>query len=242
VKRLAAWALTPVALLLPAAAFSQAYQCSIPSRVERPRPDLPTASQPQRLLPIGSYTLAITWAPQYCHEHARDVSSTIECGSGNRFGFTLHGLWPDGVGRDWPQYCRAAALLPAPVVRAHLCATPSAQLLQHEWAKHGTCMAGSDPAAYFRRSTRLYRKLRYPDMDALSRGPLTAGHFAERFAAANPGVSADSVRVTANRQGWLDEVWLCLDKAFRYERCRAGSGGLPASAALKIWRGPGRPR
>jgi ribonuclease T2 len=232
-------ALTIAASLLPAAASAQAYRCSVPAQIERPRPDLPTAGQPQRLLPIGSYTLALTWAPQFCHEHARDASSALECGSGNRFGFTLHGLWPDGVGRDWPQYCRAAPLLPAPVIRANLCATPSAQLLQHEWAKHGTCMPGLSPAAYFRRSTALYGTLRYPDMNALSRGPLTAGAFADAFAAANPGMSASSVRVTANRQGWLDEIWLCLDKAFKFERCRTGSGGLPSAAALKIWRGPG---
>jgi ribonuclease T2 len=117
-----------------------------------------------------------------------------------------------------------------------------AQLLQHEWAKHGTCMPGLSPANYFRRSTGLYRNLRYPDMDALSRQPLTAGRFAEAFAAANPGLDAEMVRVTANKQGWLDELWLCLDTRFRYERCRAGSGGLPAGATLKIWRGPGSRR
>ena len=237
-RRVAAWTLPAALGLVPGIAGAQAISCAVPSRVGRPRPELPTPSQPQRLLPIGSYTLAITWAPQYCHEHARDASARVECGSGNRFGFTLHGLWPDGVGPEWPQYCRAAPLVPVRVIRANLCATPSAQLLQHEWAKHGTCMPGLDPAAYFRRSTGLYRRLRYPDMNALSRRPLTAGSFAQEFANANPGLSAGSVRVTANRRGWLDEVWLCLDKAFRFERCRPNSGGLPASAPLKIWRGP----
>lgn len=230
-------ALAAAFLLAPAVASAQAYRCDMPSRVERPRLELPSADQPQRLLPIGGYTLAITWAPQHCHEHARDPSARVECASGNRFGFTLHGLWPDGVGKEWPQYCRAAALLPAPVVRANLCATPSAQLLQHEWAKHGTCMPGLSPAAYFQRSTALYRRLRYPDMDALSRRPLTAGAFAEALAAANPGLRANMLRVTANRHGWLDEVWLCLDKAFRNTRCRANSGGLAPNAPLKIWRG-----
>ena len=199
--------------------------------------ELPTPDQPQRTLPIGGYTLAITWAPQYCHGHAEDRSAAIECGGGNRFGFTLHGLWPDGVGKDWPQYCRATALLPAPVIRAHLCATPSVQLLQHEWAKHGTCVPGVSPASYFGRSTSLYHKLRFPDMDALSRRPLTAGEFAAALAGANPGMAAGMVRVTANRQGWLDEVWLCLDKAMHYTRCRPDSGGLPAATPLKIWRG-----
>lgn len=225
------------AVSMPAFASAQALSCSVPSSVPRPRPDGPSPRQPKRVLPIGGYTLAITWAPQYCRENARDASARFQCGSGNRFGFTLHGLWPDGEGKDWPQYCAPAAILPAAVIRRNLCATPSAQLLQHEYAKHGTCM-GVAPVAYFARARSLYDRLRYPDMDALSRRPrLTAGAFAAAFARANPGLTPDMMRVTANRQGWLDEVWLCRDRQFRAARCPAHQGGLSARAPLKIWRG-----
>jgi ribonuclease T2 len=225
------------ALTMPAVAQAQAYSCALPGSIQRPRPDLPSDSQPRRLLPIGGYTLAITWAPRFCRDEGDRSSAGFQCGSGNRFGFTLHGLWPDGVGKDWPQYCKATGLLPQPVIRRHLCATPSAQLMQHEWAKHGTCMAGYRPDRYFATSTRLYGKLRYPDMEALSRGPLTAAKFAAAMAAANPGLDAEMMRVTADRQGWLDEVWICLDKAFRYQRCPAHQGGLADNATLKVWRG-----
>ena len=94
-----------IALVAPGVASAQSYQCTVPSTVPTPRPDLASASQPQRLRPITGYTLALTWAPQYCHNNARDASAKFECQSGNRFGFTLHGLWPDGVGKEWPQYC-----------------------------------------------------------------------------------------------------------------------------------------
>ena len=231
-RRLLAFA----AVALPAGAQAQAYRCAVPAAVERPRPDRATADQPQRLLPIGGYTLALTWAPQFCRTRSAERSA-LQCGGGNRFGFTLHGLWPDGEGRDWPQYCRPAALLPTLVIRANLCATPSSQLMQHEWAKHGTCMAGETPASYFTRSTGLYGRLRYPDMDALSRRRLTAGVLAAALARANPGLPANAVRVTTKRGGWLDELWLCLDKRFRYERCRANSGGVPAGSTVRIWRG-----
>nr|WP_176498385.1 ribonuclease T [Sphingomonas sp. HMP6] len=223
-------------IALPGVAAAQSYQCTVPSTVPTPRPDLASASQPQRVRPITGYTLALTWAPQYCHNNARDASARFQCQSSNRFGFTLHGLWPDGVGKEWPQYCAATPLLPPAVIKRNLCATPSAQLLQHEWAKHGTCMQ-TTPTDYFARSTGLYGKLRYPDMNALSRKPLNAGQFAAAFAASNPGVPANAVRVTANRKGWLDELWLCLDKTFAYARCEANSGGLAANASLKIWRG-----
>ena len=228
--------LVAAAVALPGAAQAQAYACAVPANVPAPRADLPSPSQPKRILPIGGYTLAITWAPQYCRT-ARGPSSRFQCGQGNRFGFTLHGLWPDGVGKDWPQYCAATGLVPRPVIRATLCSTPSPQLIQHEWAKHGTCMPGERPASYFARSTRAFAALRYPDMIALSRAPLTAGRFAQAMAAANPGLRADMMRVTATRQGWLDEVWLCMDTRFRYRRCPAHQGGLPASAPLQIWRG-----
>lgn len=223
------------AILLPAAAHAQAYRCSVPTRVERPHADEASDDQPRRLLPIGGYTLALTWAPQYCR--AGHDAASFECGRGNRFGFTLHGLWPDGVGKEWPQYCRSTALLPSALIRRNLCATPSAQLQQHEWSKHGTCMAGLTPQRYFARSTGLYARLRYPDLDALSRRALTAGQFAAALAAVNPGLPASAVRVTATRDGWLDELWLCLDQRFRYERCRANSGGITPDAALRIWRG-----
>ena len=226
-----------IALMSPVVAHGQAYRCAAPGTIPRPRPDLPDSRQPVRQRPIGSYTLAVTWAPQYCRDHARDASARFQCGAGNRFGFTLHGLWPDGIGKEWPQYCRTTPVLSRNVIRANICTTPSAQLLQHEWAKHGTCMPGYRPESYFKRSTGLYAALRYPDMDALSRAPLTAGRLARAIAGANPGLRADMMQITANRQNWLDEVWICLDTAFRYRRCPAHQGGLDPGATVKIWRG-----
>jgi ribonuclease T2 len=230
-------ALAAAIAAIPDAAFAQALQCSVAQAPVSVRPDRASASQPVRMLPIGGYTLAITWSPQYCRDHARDAAARFQCGSGNRFGFTLHGLWPDGVGRDWPQYCRSTGLLPARIVRPMLCSTPSAQLLQHEWAKHGTCMPGTTPARYFAQARGLYARLRYPDMTALSRAPLTAGRFASAMARANPGLRADMMRVTLTGRGWLDEVWLCFDTRFRAARCAPHAGGAAPGAPLRIWRG-----
>jgi ribonuclease T2 len=226
------------AVTAPGAASAQAYRCAIPAELPAPRVEGPTARDPRRVLPIGSYTLAISWSPQFCRSGGSGrPASQFQCAGGNRFGFVLHGLWPDGRGREWPQYCRPAAALPREVIRRNLCTTPSAQLLQHEYAKHGTCM-GISPAAYFDRSSRLYARLRYPDMDALSRRrALTTGQFLQAFARANPGLSPDMLRVTADRQGWLDEVWLCLDTRFAYARCPAGQSGRRAGLPLRIWRG-----
>lgn len=224
------FAILAAALATPAAANAQALQCSVPGQLPRPTTEGPTSGEPRRILPIGGYTLAVSWAPEACRGHAGD----FQCGGGNRFGFTLHGLWPDGEGAAWPQYCASAALLPESAIRPNLCATPSVQLLQHEYAKHGTCM-GLSPADYFRRSTGLYARLHFPDMAVLAARPdLTAGVFAAAFARANPGMSADMMRLNLNRRGWLEEVWLCLDIRFRWRRCPATQGGAAPSAAVRI--------
>src|SRR5689334_7874691 len=156
--------LMAVALLtVPGIVQAQTYKCSVPTGLPRPHAELATASEPQRILPIGGYTLAVTWAPQYCHTNARTPFAKLECGSGNRFGFTLHGLWPDGVGKEWPQYCKSAALLPQPLIEQHICATPSAQLLQPASPKHGTRMR-TTPAAYSRPPPRPYPHPRPPPL------------------------------------------------------------------------------
>ncbi len=182
------------------------------------------------------YVLALSWNAAWCAAEG-DARDAAQCEPQHEIGFTLHGLWPDGVGKDWPQYCQATPLLSREVIQQNICSTPSAQLLQHEWSKHGTCMSGYTPERYFAQSTGLYAKLRYPDMNALSRRPLTAGKLAQAVADANPGLAADMTRITANRRGWLDEIWLCLDKTFRYQRCPAHQGGLAPNASVKIWRG-----
>ena len=230
-------ALTAAVALIAAApggAAAQALSCAAPATLPPIHPELPDARNPQRLLPIGGYTLAVTWTPEYCHGHGRDPSAQFECGAA-RFGFSLHGLWPDGIGPEWPQYCKSTPLLPPATLRRNICSTPSAQLLQHEWAKHGTC-TGLSPDAYFARSTGLYAKLRFPDLADISRGTTTAGAVAQAIAAANPGITPDVMRVTASRDGWLDEVWFCLDKRMVFARCKANSGGVPADTTLRVAR------
>jgi ribonuclease T2 len=72
---------------LPAPAVAQAYRCALPTELPRPRPDGPTQSQPKRDIPIGSYTLAISWQPQRCRNAGRDdrlaataaIASDLRC-------------------------------------------------------------------------------------------------------------------------------------------------------------------
>ncbi len=202
------------------AAGSAASAQYVPPNLETPHVELPPADQPPRVVPIVSYTLALIWAPQHCF-HAVGGAEALQCGRDTGSGFVLHGLWPDGEGKNWPQWCGDARVLPRSVIAAYYRATPSPQLLQHEWAKHGTCVPGMTPDSYFRQSSRLFFALRSPDMDSLAKAPLTEGQLVEAFAPVNPGTSAESIRLNLDKQGWLQAVWFCLDTNFRATRCAA---------------------
>lgn len=220
-------------LVTPACAKQDAPACEIPAQLPQPRLEGPTRDAPRRLLPIGGYTLAVSWSPQYCVNRATSPQDRIRCGGANRFGFTLHGLWPDGEGRDWPQYCTPARLVPEPVIRAHLCSTPSPQLIQHEWEKHGTCMSKT-PADYFANGARLYEALRYPDMDKLRGTTMTVARFQKAFVAANEGMKPDQMRLNVSRAGWLEEVWICLDKRLERRSCPAHQGGARPEQIIRV--------
>ena len=232
-KRIAAFA---CGLIVAGAGHGAIRQCDVPDRVATPRPDLATLNDPARTVPIGGYTLAMIWGPQHCRATVAGAAA-MRCNVISRRGFTLHGLWPDGEGREWPQYCAPTPILSQQTLRAHYCATPSAQLMQHEWAKHGTCLPGATPDSYFDKSNALFGGLRFPPMGDLSRrARLTSGQFAGAFAKANSGIRADMVRFNLDRAGWLQEVWLCLDKAFAPTRCPVPMAG---DTPLRIWRARG---
>ena len=222
------------AFLIAPACAKKAPSCAVPAELPRAMLEGPTAEQPRRLLPIGGYTLAITWSPEYCASRMSSPRDHIQCGAApGVFGFTLHGLWPDGEGAQWPQYCTPTRLVPEKVIREHLCSTPSPQLIQHEWEKHGTCMSKT-PADYFEKSAKLYEALKFPDMAKLSGRTMSAQAFQEAFAAANPGMRADQMRLNVSKQGRLEEVWLCLDKSFRAATCPVHQGGAAPESTVRV--------
>ncbi len=206
-----------------------------PAIAQPPHPELPGADQPVRRVPTTGYTLSLIWTPEHCYARRGQAAGDPECAASVRGGFTLHGLWPDGDGPNrWPQYCHPVAILTDAQIAAGSKATPSPQLLQHEWAKHGSCMT-DDPVRYFNEEDRIYAGIRTPDMATLAhRRGLTAGQFQSAFAAANPGMTADMMRLNVNKKGWLEEVWLCLGLDKRPRACPTGQGGAQPDDRIKV--------
>jgi len=219
-------------LLVPFPALAQAYKCSLPDRIqplEAPRPDGPV-----RRMAISGYTLAASWSPEFCR--SRRGGQDMQCsGRNGRFGFVLHGLWPEGR-QGYPQWCAATPRPSTQLLRRHLCMTPSARLLEHEWAKHGSCMTRT-PQAYFRTAGILWRSIRWPDTGRLARQEgLAVGDLRRAFLRANPAWRADQIGVVLARGGWLREVRLCYGRGFVPAACRVGRHGASDPAPLKIRR------
>jgi ribonuclease T2 len=222
-------------------ASAQAWQCRAPKFLPRPALELPEAGQARRI-PVAGYVLALSWSREQCRARERDPAMRFQCsGDIGDFGFVLHGLWPEAKSSSYPQYCRSVGVLPRKIVAQNICMTPSPQLLQHEWAKHGTCMAKT-PEAYFGAARLLFNAIAFPDMQRLSqqveRGtPLTAAGLAAAFAEINDGLPTTAIKVKTSRKGWLEGFNICLGKDFRPRRCPSFTRGAADAAPIKVWRG-----
>ncbi len=214
--------------------MAQAFQCRMPARISVPviAPD-----GPSRRLPVTGYTLAISWSPEFCKGREMQPRSQTQCsGSNGRFGFVVHGLWPEGRG-SWPQWCKTASRLSPIEARRNMCMMPSASLVARQWAKHGSCMTRT-PETYFKVTRILWNNLRFPDMDVLSRKPeLTAGDIRGAIASANQGIEAENIGLDLDGKGWLEEVQICYGKRFHPVRCDRRRFGAGDAKPAKIWRG-----
>lgn len=230
-----------IAMSNAAPAIAQAWQCHAPKYLPRPALEMPEPGQIRRT-PISGYTLALSWSREYCRGHERDPVMRFQCsGEIGDFGFVLHGLWPETTGPNYPQYCRKVGVLRREIISQNICMTPTPQLLQHEWAKHGSCLTNT-PEAYFKAARVLYSAVQFPDMDRLSRQvergtPLTVAGLVEAFADLNDGLPTHSVKVIANSKGWLKEVRICLGKDLKPRRCPRHAKGAADSSSIKVWRG-----
>lgn len=201
-------------LLAPTPLAAQALHCPIPRELPRPFIERVPDDEEPVVQPVTGYVLALSWSPQYCAGRGGNPRDRLQCADG-RFGFVLHGLWPRSA-QGAPRWCAYARRLPEEGLRANLCVSPSVQLIQHQWAKHGTC-ATSNPRDYLRASAKLFATVRSPDL--ADRRTLTIDGVKRAFAEANRWLPVSSIGVATTRGDWLIEVKLCLDRAFRPRAC-----------------------
>ncbi len=223
-------------IVLPAAASAQAYQCRVPTT----RVTLPDIRQDgeTRQMPVTGYTLALSWSPEFCRPREGEALHVRQCsGREGRFGFIVHGLWPQGARGNWPQWCPASRAPQGSEVNKSLCLMPSTSLIARQWEKHGSCMA-RNPDTYLRITRILWNSLRWPDFDRLSRREgLTTGDIRTAFADANPYWEVEHIGLKVNERGWLQEMRLCYGRDFMPVRCDRGRFGPDNEDEVRIWRG-----
>ena len=165
------------------------------------------------------YVLSLSWSPAFCLASP----DSAECNGPRRYGFLVHGLWPQNE-QGWPEHCDARRPVSEEVVQGIADLMPARALVYHEWSAHGTC-SGLDPAPYFALVRRAYAGLAMPpELGAPARAieqPPAA--IAGAFLNANPHLPAQAIVVTCSGEGEprLREVRICLDRELAPRACSA---------------------
>jgi ribonuclease T2 len=167
------------------------------------------------------YVLVLSWSPTHCSsEQGRGRDDDLQCRSGRPYGFVLHGLWPQHE-RGYPEDCPTdePRTVGGDLMRDMLEISPSAQLVQHEWRKHGTC-AGLSQADYFAAASKAFRSVVIPPAYQAPKRVVTTtpDDVRDAFLSANTNFKRDAVSATCRRND-LAEVWVCLDRSFAPRAC-----------------------
>lgn len=178
------------------------------------------------------YLLSLSWSPAFCLSDP----GAAECNGPRRFGFIVHGLWPQ-YEKGWPENCNVRQQLAENVVSGISDIMPARGLVYHEWSTHGTC-SGLDAKDLFALLRRAYSGITLPaSLTGVARQiELSPGAVAADFLHANPTLAAQSIVVTCSRQGAprLREVHICLDRDLKSRACSADAARGACRAATLI--------
>jgi len=173
--------------------------------------------KPPKPATFDYYLLTLSWAPEFCATNPQSKSSA-ECDPKKHMGLVVHGLWPQYDNGKWPQDCASTPPVSSATVNHMMPIMPGSSLIQHEWAKHGTC-SGLTVDQYFAAIEKLYNGLKVPDefKKPSSSANTVPSDIEQKFAGANQA-SADAFRVSCP-QNEFSAVEICLTKDFQYQAC-----------------------
>ncbi|MCC7154036.1 MAG: ribonuclease T2 [Bryobacterales bacterium] len=172
----------------------------------------PAAGQAGR---FDYYLMTLSWSPQYC---AGKPGDSVQCGGPRRFGFVLHGLWPQ-YEKGYPQSCQTSEKLDAATAKAMLDIMPSDQLIRHEWQKHGVC-DGSTAKDYFAKARQAFNEFKTPPrfQQPTRQVMVKPADFKKQVLESNAWLKADQVAVLCSGR-YFQEIRLCLTKDLRGRAC-----------------------
>lgn len=196
--------------------------------------------------PFDFYLLSLSWSPEWC-SRPQSKNDKTQCVD-NRFGFVVHGLWPNRydakVVDDHPAFCQNAPITDMSIFRPYMCWMPSTFLIAHEWLKHGSC-AFDRPYDYYRKIEDLWNRIKKPQISNLHEAIVstTAGEVRAKFAQLNAdiglksafiGLQVNHSNADQSATATLKEVHICYDKFFHVIQCP--DIGLPDDTVINVRR------
>jgi len=186
------------------------------SEVATNKPDAPHSNAT-----FDYYVLVLSWSPTHCSSGAgRGRDDDLQCRSGRPYGFVLHGLWPQ-YERGYPQNCASnePRIVARGVLDDVLKISPSEQLVQHEWEKHGTC-SGLSQRDYFATGAQAFESMNVPSAYDAPERPImtTPNEVRQAFLDANRVMKGGGVSATCSGNE-LAELWICLDRKLGPRAC-----------------------
>ncbi len=176
------------------------------------------------------YVLTLSWSPVYCEQHPDDRQ---QCG-GKRYGFVLHGLWPQYTNGGHPSSCATPARLDEAARAVGKAVFPSEKLVAHEWQRHGTC-SGMAPKAYFEAADAARRSIAIPpqlEPGARTR-ETTAQDVSRAIRDSNPRITRRGIAVVCSGPE-LAEVRICLSKDLQPMACGGGVHDACRSGPIRV--------
>ena len=158
------------------------------------------------------YLMNLSWSPEFCSIQG----TSPECAA--KPGFILHGLWAQNNDGSYPVFCSEEHGPAKPSDNLDL--TPDLSLLDHEWAKHGTCSAVG-PQRFFAMEREAYHSLKIPaefthvDHEI----SLTPDKILGLFYEANPTFPQGSILLSCGRNH-LTAIETCLSKDLKPIACQ----------------------
>jgi len=165
------------------------------------------------------YVLVLSWSPDFCVTNVK-AAGTPQCEVGRKYGFVLHGLWPQ-YEKGYPESCSTEKL---PNTLKNKCEIfPTTGLCHHEWEKHGTCSKlGAE--GYLDFAAKLKNTLVIPNSYKTPEKPIRTNveQLKTEFVSINEGFSNNSIAPYCSGSGrFLKEVFFCFDKEGKSRTCSA---------------------
>ncbi len=165
------------------------------------------------------YVLALSWSPAFCATQSPE-SQPEQCGPGRRYSFVVHGLWPQ-YEKGWPQDCATSfsSTVSNEIIFDTLDMMPSKKLINHEWAKHGTC-SGLSQTKYFEAARTARDSIAIPPQyQAPTEYVMTTPtELKKNLLALNPQLKENMMALTC-KDRTLSEVRVCMNKDLSPREC-----------------------